>query len=583
MQSLLLLQKKLNEGTEIFVKTVEKSSDLGKIYFVKKGVWCSKEDGEPIETSHISSAKNILTSDVADIKRDYEGHTNEWRSVVIDDDIFALCKYRTLENEGNPKLIKFIKEKIAENKGKMPSSYIMDIMEVKSKKNKYEIVEFNSITQAGMPVCPDILFEYPCNLIALQDKRQHPIENRSSAPKNEEENAIIEGMKEDLRKKAEALMLELGLAPLEEDKKPEDMSNDSKEIVLDLFGITEVNYSDRHRNLDVKASGKVESTKFFPVYLDENGEEQIFKPLSYTKPWCTPMFAYAEVYWSYLINKYFDQSAPTYQLAFCKGITDEQEKYQEKGTLVNSFLKPGQRTINLLEYYKKRPDENVDIEHYINYCMKMYDYSDILNSDLFMGNKELSKQLSRQILISILSRNQNFHYENVAILCDGKEMISLTPPIDQEFSSMFIYPENQEEHDKLQRQYDELMDTSNVNAITKNIKAIVKKNPEVSKEFITDLQRMKADLQKSSILIRNEEYIGKFSSDDWKVNRPKIKDHDIVTANFWESIVKDKRTEIDTETFASNVVTETIHSADILENVINYYIDKQKGKDDGQR
>ena len=43
----------------------------------------------------------------------------------------------------------------------------------------------------------------------------------------------------------------------------------------------------------------------------------IFKLLTRLKPFSTPLFAYAEVFWSKIINDYF-MAASQYELAFCK-------------------------------------------------------------------------------------------------------------------------------------------------------------------------------------------------------------------------------------------------------------------------
>ena len=118
---------------------------------------------------------------------------------------------------------------------------------------------------------------------------------------------------------------------------------------MELFKPIKLNYCDRVRNLDIEAKGNVKSTKYFPVFLI-NGEEYIFKPLSKTKPLTTPLFAYSEVFWSYVINKYFDSNTPVYRLAYCDGIGNIQPKYYNKGVLVKSVLKENQKLINLLEY-----------------------------------------------------------------------------------------------------------------------------------------------------------------------------------------------------------------------------------------
>ena len=83
------------------------------------------------------------------------------------------------------------------------------------------------------------------------------------------------------------------------------------------FDIYEFNYEDRIGNLKNEAQSKVKSEKHFPIF-DIDGEKYIFKPLSKTKSFLTPFFAYSEVFWSNIINSYFDDKAPLYKLAICR-------------------------------------------------------------------------------------------------------------------------------------------------------------------------------------------------------------------------------------------------------------------------
>ena len=55
-----------------------------------------------------------------------------------------------------------------------------------------------------------------------------------------------------------------------------------------------------------------------------------------TKPYTTPLYAYSEVIWSNIINKYFEY-APIYQLAFCNGYEENEPKYYDRGTLVENI------------------------------------------------------------------------------------------------------------------------------------------------------------------------------------------------------------------------------------------------------
>ena len=87
-------------------------------------------------------------------------------------------------------------------------------------------------------------------------------------------------------------------------------------------------YADRTGNLTAEAVGVVKGEKYFPVF--EGG--MVFKPLTKSKPFSTPLFAYAEVFWSEVIRGYFVE-APQYRLAFCEGYEKEVPKYYDYGTV----------------------------------------------------------------------------------------------------------------------------------------------------------------------------------------------------------------------------------------------------------
>jgi len=202
--------------------------------------------------------------------------------------------------------------------------------------------------------------------------------------------------------------------------------------MMDNFRIQEFDYKKRKRNLSNSASGVVSSTKYFPVFEEQN-KEKIFKPLSKTKPLSTPLFSYSEVYWSYLINKYIDSETPIYQLAYCYDLSKDQPKYYEKGCIVDNVLEEGETLVNLLEFFRMYPDSLVNIDDYVNYCEVQYDYTPILESDFFRNNKNLSRKLSEQILCSILRRDDNYHYENVSLIFKDGKPIKIAPIIDLNF------------------------------------------------------------------------------------------------------------------------------------------------------
>ena len=69
------------------------------------------------------------------------------------------------------------------------------------------------------------------------------------------------------------------------------------------------NYAERTGNLKAEAVGVVSGEKHFPVFEGR----MVFKPLTKSKPLSTPLFAYAEVFWSWVIDAYFIP-APQYQI-----------------------------------------------------------------------------------------------------------------------------------------------------------------------------------------------------------------------------------------------------------------------------
>ena len=272
------------------------------------------------------------------------------------------------------------------------------------------------------------------------------------------------------------------------------------------------NYADRIGNLTAEAVGVVKGEKHFPVYSGN----QIFKPLSKSKPFSTPLFAYAEVFWSNVINEYF-VSAPLYQLAFCHGYEEETQKYYDYGTVVPRIYNEDEQLLNLLEFFRKYPDKKVDIDQYENYCMMFYDYTDILEASYFQNHKDMAEQLAMQILVSVLKGDQNYHYENIAFVCNKKgEILRLAPMIDHEFSTYFMFPDNSaqhmywyselirsmEGHEVQDYEYDclknpkerQMMEKSAV-CLHKNLVYIKEHYPEVTGKFLEKLNCLKHDLE----------------------------------------------------------------------------------------
>ena len=134
----------------------------------------------------------------------------------------------------------------------------------------------------------------------------------------------------------------------------------------------------KYRYEPVSYTHLVKGEKHFPVFEGD----VVFKPLTKSKPLSTPLFAYAEVFWSWVIDAYF-MPAPQYQLAFCEGYEAEVEKYYDYGTVSPMIYGEGEHLLNLLEFFRKYPDDKVHIDDYVNYCQMFYDYTEILESDYF--------------------------------------------------------------------------------------------------------------------------------------------------------------------------------------------------------
>jgi len=305
-----------------------------------------------------------------------------------------------------------------------------------------------------------------------------------------------------------------------------------------LFHVIDTDSLERIGNLMAEAHSQVKSTKYFPIY-NVGGKRMIFKPLSKTKPLTTPLFAYSEVYWSYVIQTYFEPKTPRYFLASSKTIEQEQPKYYPQGVLVESITEEGESLQNLFDYFTKFPDPLVDIKDYINYCMMQYDYTPILLSKLFLMNTSLGENLAYQVLLSILRQDQNFHYENINFL--WREGIpTLAPPIDFEFSTPFLYPDNLNKKRQEQYKYalqlvlprneeEKQLYTLLSRTQTKNICLIVKLYPQTVEKFIKSLETF--DKESHNIILQDtDHFLGPCNSDSWLIGDALLKEKDIPLA-----------------------------------------------------
>lgn len=347
--------------------------------------------------------------------------------------------------------------------------------------------------------------------------------------------------------------------------------------VIDLKGLT------RMGNLTAEAHSSVKSTKHFPIY-EINGKKMIYKPLSKTKPYTTPFFSYSEVYWSYVINKYFDYNAPRYYLA---KNGDAEDKYYDKGVLVEDISKSGFKLINLYDYFTIHPDEKVNIKDYVNYCMKTYDYTGILSSDLVKKNDLIGKEIAYQILLSILRLDQNYHYENMNFH-ESDNRLLVAEPIDFEFSTFFLLPDKINEYEAhkftISRFLDIKYGDSNemvfqtffmengidlTDSITKNICMIVNMYPDVVKEFLDKLDKY-IDEFDSMIFEDPDMYIGRLNSDSWKIGHAYFKDKNMEEYNILKE--KIKGIEIDKKKVFNKISNDILSFSKRLSLVIKIYM-----------
>ena len=297
------------------------------------------------------------------------------------------------------------------------------------------------------------------------------------------------------------------------------------------WSVTYLDYNNKLKNLDTYAKGVVKSNKFFPVFK-ENNQEFIFKPLSKTKPLCTPYFAYSEVFWSTVINQYFLKNTPIYKLAVCQDIELEFPSKYNKGTYVESLIRPDSKLVNLYEICIKYTDTKF-IKDYTNFCEEFYDYTKIINSKFMNQRDDLNQKLCYQILLSILKADQNYHYENPLFYEKNNEIIDIAPMIDHEFSTFFMHLDSMfyhkhyllnktyyslEEHQKANLFVDELYKKSNELAI--NLDLIIKR----LNCFITDLKKYK-------IILEDNNFIEPFNSFNFEIGRALFKENDINKAN----------------------------------------------------
>ena len=348
-------------------------------------------------------------------------------------------------------------------------------------------------------------------------------------------------------------------------------------------------YSNRLGNLTAEAVGVIKGEKHFPVF----GDRIIFKPLTKSKPLSTPLFAYAEVFWSWVINTYF-MPVPQYRLAFCEGYGEETGKYYDYGTAVPFAYEEGEHLMNLLEFFRKYPDEKVKIDDYLNYCQMFYDYTEILESTYFQTHRKLAEELAMQILISVLKGDQNYHYENIAFVCnESGEILRMAPMIDHEFSTYFMFPDSMGQHmywfGELERsiegrevqpdEYDWLVNETerrmmekSTTCLHKNLVYIKEHYPVVTEQFLEKLGQFEHDLIEHKELFEVKKcpgYPDHANSDAWLIGRARYKDHDEEKAAEYEAKYGGPGKEIKFDVLNSLLIYDVRKIIQQMKNVLN--------------
>lgn len=357
------------------------------------------------------------------------------------------------------------------------------------------------------------------------------------------------------------------------------------------YHVYKYDYNLRDGCLDAEAKGEVKSKKYFP-YFYENGKKIIFKPLSKTKPLSTPYFAYSELIWSHLLHTFFDSSIPLYHLATCEGYEEDIPKYHNYGTIVESVIDKSEKLVNIYEYFMQYPDAAVTpkIEKYINYCLVYYDYTFFFESSFFQNNPEIASEISRQILYSILRGDQNYHYENISLIYQGDTLTKVAPPIDHEFSDIFLYLDQEISHLNIHgKQIRELLldrthllndeakkiitlfdeDTKKMWLSSKtinNIEVITRLYPEVIDNFIVSLEKMISYIQTHPIVLEDHNYLEPFSSDEFQVGTLRYKKNEEDKARELESTID--RRNVSVEEVNQFINNEIYDNADMLKKTL---------------
>ena len=186
-----------------------------------------------------------------------------------------------------------------------------------------------------------------------------------------------------------------------------------------------------------------------------------------------------------------------------------------------------------------------------------------------------------QILISVLKGDQNYHYENIAFICnEAGEILRLAPMIDHEFSTYFMFPDSMSRHlywfEQLQRSIagdevrpDEYADFTNeeerrlmeksATCLHGNLIYIKEHYPKITELFLEKLNKLEADLKENKEMFyiqKSQRYPDHANSNAYLAGKARYKDHDEEKAAIYEAKYGGSGKEINFEIINSQIIYE---------------------------
>ena len=250
----------------------------------------------------------------------------------------------------------------------------------------------------------------------------------------------------------------------------------------------------------------------------------------------------------------------------CKNIDKEFGNKYSYGTIVDSLENSPKKLVNLYELFRENPDSLVDIENYVNFCEKFYEYGCIFKSNFMKMHEDIAHDFALQVLLSILKLDQNYHYENPLFYMDNNQVSGVAPMIDHEFSTMFLYLDNLQLNKK---RFDSslnslVMTKTDPNYIlaqfryeafatlSHNLDVIILNYPETACEFLIKLKHFIRDFKAEYFLLEDHNYLFPFNSSNFMIGHARFKHHNEEEA---------KKLELELEQYSPdiNVVSKIIY------------------------